>query len=722
MKKEDMNQTRLDRIDLSHTRGLIEYNDDGSLTISARDGPTEVTLSPDESDLLAQSLRAFLSQTIRLYENPPNKSHLTLGGETICHYNARGPGANVPYGTLTANTPVTYNAFRYRNMDDETELALEPKKALAPLSVWEQGILPQTNVCQHCRSKAVELGLLHEQDLSRKLPGTQTPPCPECGTALHLYENKIGNAVDYKHENPNEDCPLNGRQLKKSDIDDSEVTALTKKRLGIADTDFQHAQTHTVDYPEVLSESTHSFAWRPTVQNLEHVVLTVEDDNSNIPTSILALETEDGELDVALLFPDLVNILQRSDEQNAPPSIPSKWAVIDPKNINQDGGQEMGQTRSNSPTSDFSAEVLKTALAPLEHSLPDTMDFYRQDCVEAFADHYGDDRGDGVRESVIEAGSARNPLFKTAKPPSRHFHQTILAPSFDELQPLLTRLGVPEDDIHHLVYGGFTGELAAALNHGQTTVTFTDPSADWCDHARENYDFETVGQYSLSAIPARHLREADTAISFECFHPVEGTNSSTLFPLLKASTATHGLFLVVSDETTRQMEHENNGKINQLKSKWNVLTQVYDLETRWADSEKYRIWNLRPESTGEKSPAQIVDLLTIRTLSELGLAVSTDRDLSAVTTEHPTIPYPDTNDNADTISKNAIPLSDHYGELVRNHPVCDSETDLAQSLGRLGTVFNTQISMDSRLSKNRILLGKYEFALDGPERDLTRSL
>lgn len=699
-------------------RGTVEVDSQRVAVTTEESSSPVFSFDSTEANTFRQTLRAFLSQQIRLFENPPNKTHLTIGGETVCHYNARAPPARYPAGVLTGTTDATVE----RITGEQEALNINPERAIVPLTMYPSGILPQVDICTHCVKQLKAMGLIPNQD-GAKLPGTQTPPCPVCGDSLQLHERYNGK-VTYIHSDGghNHDCPTTDAA---GGLNLEQITKLTKRRLGIQDAPIP--ETHTK--PSFPSSVDDRFIWNPKLSFTNWVAVSKESDNKNIPQCALLFESDETD-DTALLFPDLTEILTSDapEKVTEPPTIPEDCIVIDEANIRVSAGPESRDSHQDHPSisgSRLTPEVHAQAVKPLQLSSNTEIGCYEPDAVEAFVNHYTE--GSKLRETTTEYTMSSLPFapgrMRGRKPPSRHYHQRILNPTQDEIRPLLSRLGITsptsaEDPTTHLVYGGFTGELADALARERTEVIFTDPIAEWCEAATERGNYDAVKQSTFGAIPADDIMGADTAISFECYHPIETVSGKTIFNLLKGSATTHGLLLVVSAESREQMKNEKGGDIQQRKSSWKTLEQVYDLEVQWAESDAYRIWNLQPQSDTSPSAPRAADMLTIRRLAELGMAKWTNTPLSEVVAQSVTVPYSDNLPD----DRDPIPVSEYSDKLLTAHPMCETSTELARSIGRLGSIFNSIKPTNSTRSNNIVYIGRYEFKLNSEAKQYIRAL
>lgn len=177
----------------------------------------------------------------------------------------------------------------------------------------------------------------------------------------------------------------------------------------------------------------------------------------------------------------------------------------------------------------------------------------------------------------------------------RHYNQLVTRFDDSSIRAVLAKFGIPIE-ARVTVYGGFTGQFAESLRRIGMRVVFTDPMAEWVEHAR-NIGFESL-KVSGQEIPGELLERTDLFASFECYPDLIG-EAEFYYPIMRFLTVDYGIFFAESKHTVTNMrEEEEHGDTQELGTfrRWfRHLYRVYGIKRKSAKTEHLNLYRILAE-------------------------------------------------------------------------------------------------------------------------------
>lgn len=708
---------------ISEIRADVEYNSDSTLTISpftegSEERKPDISIEPELVSDFQTTIRNFLAAKAQIVIGPPDRCHITLDDDSICHINV---------DTQNAGTPDGYLSGRYfSNTAEENDLRTSTIRSrtatrAVPLSAFRGGILPSSYpICKFCKKKAQKLHLIANSEADRR-PGTPIQECPVCDKAIKSgYKNF--NTFCVHHQDFCRDVTDACKEQDTSTDDDTrkqfigerlsieELIEFFDREIGLSQIpqDDRFIGELELRPPAKIANSDITLNWANHAANCDGFrsyryadALTTDSDNNHMPLSGFSFSHPKLENSRRIMLPEIETILSKADRLsesvngdtypvNRDLNVTSAPDTI----INQIGSprpSEPIKNRNTDTEKTISTEQINRSLTALE-MVPASTDpeRYEKENVDQRLDSFHEEYNSLSDVDVAEDGGWRG--FKIGDMLSRHYHQRLGEyTETDSVEQCLDRLNIESTDTA-LIYGGYTGEFAQKMADIGHPCIFTDPLEDWTTHAETEYDFEQTITEPISGIPAKAFMQANVVATFEGYHGLRTGLGQGLYDILRImASATHGLIFGVSFETINQMKHVTD--LSQFRSAYNSLTDVYDLEINRRETDTLRLWQLKRSTDTVQSLAPILtDLFTVQAIIEVGFrtaadleAINIDRvDGSLIDTSEERPEWFDSQ-NMEIFSNIGFEfeLNNIIEELIQSHPMVSDKKGMIDSIARL---------------------------------------
>jgi len=619
--------------------------------------------------------------------------------------------------------------------------------AKIPLSLYPDGILPNIDLCSHCVSKAVSLGLLPPQEDTHKI-GSTVASCPRCEQPVTYADTRIGERLQHVDRDHAEQCPTQeerrlGNSLHEGEdgYTSQESWAVLKEMLGLTPVPESEipspiTQLQAIDSPSSLQPKIYTDISFRYIQEF-----TRERDSNRRPSLALILEPTPSQAErdsevkrYYLRWTEIAGLLEEAASHiepiNYPPGNPSQFPPLSSL-ADQNQAHHRLEEQGREPDTDSFEQgsgILTGGLSPLWTSwvqFGDGAPRYDSETVSRAVEKISTEDIDAGSDIVIE--HPHHDDFTTA---ARHYSQRTLDLEALGLLELYDRLGISLENSSGIVTAGFTGDLAKLLGQAGTTITYAEPHPDWASQFVDDPAINEAHQYSNDEIPAALLASTDFVTTFEGYHGLSDYN------ILRFSSAPQGFIFALSEETFVDMEEQTgmfgNSSPTKLKAKWRPYEEIYDLEVNYALNDGLSLWQLKPTKGAPQPTASLIDRYTYLSLARLGALVyqeetsptdwitqMSESDLTGNilpelatppdaktrnktgsgirTPESPSQPAttnsPQAGDSNTTHTFDDPPLTEvdlskqHNREsALAIHPLISTDTDLSESLGRIASL------------------------------------